>query len=99
MDTAKHAKKAHLKYVICMCVTALQGCKATKLIASLEPSILLEFEGDEITSYIEELVNEGRLIEISYTLPNMEYREKSFLLPGGSVVSMSTNTNNTNVEQ
>lgn len=33
---------------------------------------------------LEELVQEGRLVEIEYVLPSMDYRVKSFYLPGGA---------------
>jgi len=69
-------------------VEEIQGCKATVLavtIASTSEQMesLLPYPLPEL---IEELIEEGRLIEIEYALPTMSYRIKSFLLPEGSLV-------------
>jgi hypothetical protein len=87
--------KDEAKRLICSEVSAMQGCKITELLA--RPVFYsLHLEGGSTPEYIpdliEELIKENRLVEINYTLPNMPYRLKTFLLPAGSrvqaVVSM-----------
>ena len=67
-----------------------QGCKLMELMAA--PQIVhLYTEADvtanEINEAISYAVCKGLLVEVLYTLPNMDYREKSFLLPSGTYVS------------
>jgi hypothetical protein len=60
-------------------VDSKQGCKATELVAAfaiLHP----DYEGDVLND-IEGLINEKKLIEVEYILPNMDYRVKSMLFP------------------
>lgn len=65
-------------------VTNLQGCKATDLAASRN------LVGYDVNwpRIIEEAVRRGRLIEVEYVLPTMDYRAKSFLLPAGTRVEI-----------
>jgi len=82
-------KRSAAKGAICALVEQAQGCKALELIAKLGSEQVWVIE--EVNSWtaielIEELVEEGELIEIEYTLPNMSYRVKSFLLPKGTEI-------------
>ena len=77
------------KQLIIDAVTAMQGCKATEL--CVIGNIVMDV-GDELPDLITELINEGKLIEIEYVLPEMDYRIKSFLLPGKSKVYVGINT-------
>ena len=60
------------------------GLKATELPARLP----IPIEGVDLVALIQELIDEGSLIEIEYVLPGMPYRAKSFLLPAGTYVSI-----------
>lgn len=66
-------------------VEAVQGCKATELIANerILPLIAANFD---IIGMIAELCSEGELVEIEYIIPNIPYRVKSFLFPKGTKV-------------
>ena len=60
-----------------------QGCKATELVCV---ELLLEvFEAFGI-EIIYEAVKVGSIREVEYILPDMNYREKSFLLPAGTEI-------------
>jgi hypothetical protein len=65
-------------------VAGKQGCKATELAA--EPVVALMSEKASITvvAAIDKLVENGDLTEVMYTVPAVEGRQKSFLLPAGS---------------
>jgi hypothetical protein len=76
-------KREEIKQVITDVVTRMQGCKATELASdeSLVPLPINDFPG-----LLEEMIKEGRLVEIEYILPHLSYRIKSFLLPPGTEV-------------
>jgi hypothetical protein len=60
-------------------VTERNGCKAMDICASSE--IVVNNAQHKIPDLIEELIDEGKLCEIEYVLPTINYRIKSFLLP------------------
>jgi hypothetical protein len=62
-----------------------QGCKATELVSVPEIANC----GHDPIDLISTLVAEGKITEIEYTLPGMEYRLKSFYLPGGSKIKIN----------
>lgn len=74
--------KDEAKDLIVQVVTEKQGAKATVLAA--EERLLAI--GYDFPDLVEELVDEDRLVEVEYVLPDMNYRCKSFLLPKGSKV-------------
>lgn len=79
-----------VKQLICTMVEESQGCKATELvcrIAELHDEELMSFD---ITFLIQELVDAKELVEVEYTLPNVSYRLKSFLLPKGTEAKIGT---------
>lgn len=63
------------------------GIKATDLIFKLES----EFTDDliKLEKEINNLFELREIIEIKYTLPNMDYRIKSFYLPKGTRIEIS----------
>lgn len=73
-------------------VTAMGGCKGTELAAVPDIATAVVEEGPDgpegevppLLFCLEELVNEGRLVEVEYERPDMPTRTKSFLLPGGT---------------
>lgn len=67
-------------------ITSLNGIKATALAA--EPDIAIGLQEFNIPELLDELVQEKRLIEIEYALPDMDWRLKSFYLPVGTTVSI-----------
>jgi len=70
------------KDLIIQVVIDKQGAKATVLAAEEQ---LLNL-GHDFPDLVEELVEEKRLVEVEYILPDMNYRCKSFLLPKGTRV-------------
>lgn len=71
-----------MKNLLAETVIAVQGIKATELCAREE---IVRATGDfDVPSLLDELVKEGRLVEVEYVLPQMEWRAKSFYLPAGS---------------
>lgn len=76
-----------LKQAIIETITAKQGVKSTELVAILasEHPELLVMMGN-LADILEELVHEGEIVEIEYSLPNMRYRAKSWYLPKGTHV-------------
>lgn len=64
-------------------VIGLQGIKAVQL--AVEEEIITKLQDYAVPELMEELVAEGRVIEIEYVLPEMTYRVKSFYLPPGTV--------------
>jgi hypothetical protein len=75
-----------IKNLIVAAIEGKQGCKTTELIVI--PSLIqavVEMRGD-FMALIQELIDEGRIIEIEYTVPNLDWRIKSFLLPAGSTI-------------
>ena len=76
------------KKIVCDLVTRKQGCKTMDLIPSF-----YEWPGSTeftLDSLADDLVEEGRLIEVEYVLPGMlNYKIKSFLLPAGTDVMVN----------
>lgn len=81
--------KQDAKNVLVGKITSLQGVKATQLAA--EEDVAIGLADFNIPELLEELVTEKRLIEIEYTLPDMEWRLKSFYLPVGTQLSVKGN--------
>lgn len=63
------------------------GIRYTDLIFKLES----EFTDDliKLEKEINDLVKQGEIIEIEYTLPNMDYRIKHYYLPKGTRIEIS----------
>jgi len=82
--------KKEAKELVVDLVARLQGCKALDLVA--HPEILgfvaSIIAGVVTSKLLEELVDEGQLVEVEYTLPAMAYRE-SFFLPAGTQISIN----------
>ena len=62
-----------------------QGCKATDLLGS-KAVLEIILADHPLLDLIEELVSEGRLVEIEYCLADLPYRTKNFLLPEGTII-------------
>jgi len=76
-------KKTDVKNIITYVVTKLQGCKGTELVC--QPEFISVYKaGFDLVEIIEEMIKENELIEIEYTIPQLDYRVKSFYLPKGS---------------
>lgn len=74
-----------IRATIVQLVENMQGCKLTELVVQ---SIIQESFPEEIledmdvfVDRIEKMAEEGELILISYTLPDLQDRKKYFLLP------------------
>lgn len=55
------------------------GIKATELFGLFE--IVGRYDFDSINVALEELLSEGKIIELEYVLPQLNHRIKSFYLP------------------
>lgn len=64
------------------------GIKATDLVVQLVTQFI-SIDSVEVVKVINDLVKQGEIIEIEYTLPNMDYRIKSFYLPKGTHIEIS----------
>jgi len=73
-----------LKNKVLEIVTENNGCKLMELVVDC---INLK-DAACLSEAVEELVKEGRLIEIEYCVPNMSYRTKSFLLPANTEITI-----------
>lgn len=76
-----------LKTKIAERVFELQGCKATEIFHCTELVFECLVLTRDLPAILEEMVSEGKLVEVEYLLPNMNYRIKSFLLPAGTVLN------------
>ena len=85
-----NSKEDDFKKLIVEAVAAANGIKSTELVC--HPSIIRRAASDDgapsVPDLIDELVSEGRLIEIEFVLPHMKYRIKSFLLPAGTDIKI-----------
>ena len=79
--------KEEAKMLIVSVVESCQGCKAMELTSKEKLwQVIVEFHLNEL---LEELIRDKQLIEVEYILSSMSYRTKSFLLPGGTKVSVN----------
>lgn len=70
-------------------VTEKQGCKATEISVDEELAKAATVLGtDVVVNEIYQLANEGKLIEIEYVLPRLNFRIKSFMLPQGTKINI-----------
>ncbi len=76
------------KKLIIQRVEDLQGCKALKLLADRELiNVGMSLDGKfHMPDILDEMLAEGSIIEIEYTLPSMPNRIKSFYLPKGTCI-------------
>lgn len=75
------------KNLVCKTITDAQGIKGPEVPARLGDFWTVVAFGDlDLTVLLDELVAEGRIIEVEYVIPQMAERCKSFYLPGGSDV-------------
>lgn len=79
--TADKAKEMLLEKIV-----GLQGMKATQIATEFA----VELQDFNVPELLDQMVKEGKIIEIEYTLPEMTWRCKSFYLPGGADVWINT---------
>lgn len=90
MDTPLLAKafllseREEAKTYLAELINLLQGIKSTELCA--REDVVLPLINFEVPPLLEELVEERRITEIEFVLPQLSYRIKSFYLPKGSEV-------------
>lgn len=66
-------------------VTNHNGCKLTEL------PVLMYEQGDgpfDLSDMVDSLIESGDLVAVNYVLPDLPYREKTFLLPKGSLATI-----------
>ena len=81
-DATPAEAKKFVKECLVIEVTKTQGCKLTELITR---DCVVKLT-NRPTELINELIDEGKLVEIEYVLPELEFRVKSYLLPSGTKV-------------
>ena len=64
-------------------VVGNQGLKRTELVTLIPNDVFKEWGFDVV---VNALLDEKRLVEIEYVLPELTYRVKGFLLPGNTLV-------------
>ncbi len=75
-----------LKEIILRKVNNSTGIKAVELTLAVMSEINpLIFEAKTYISELDELVKNGEILELEYTLPNMDYRIKSIYFPKGTI--------------
>lgn len=77
----------HLPETIIRIVNNNQGLKGTELVLKLM-SADLNIEATTLLKAIDEVVQDGEIIEVEYTLPMMNYRVKSMYFPKGTVIKI-----------
>lgn len=70
-------------------VTVRQGMKGVDLAATLATEFM-DINSETILDQIDDLVNEGWLVEIEYILPLTEYRVKLFYLPKNTSINITS---------
>lgn len=78
------AKKMIVDFIV-----GCNGCKITEL--ACQPFFAVDLKDFNQIDLVDKLVKDGELISVNYVLPNLDFREKQFLLPGGTTVSVSGN--------
>lgn len=83
----------NIKDIIIETVSSHQGIKATELVVEVMQQIDIPtrqvFERDEYDKSLVELIENGEIIEVEYTLPHMDYRVKSLYFPKDTVIEIS----------
>jgi hypothetical protein len=86
----KEITKEDIKQMIVSQVVESQGCRATELVCKIAATLaegLLE-RGQtadfDVVEILEECVEAGHILEVSYVLPSMEYRSKQLYFPKGT---------------
>lgn len=77
-----------LEQEIIRVVTEKNGCKAAEVACHLNPETLMrpDLMADGFIAALDRLVESGEIVSVDYTLPDSEWRGRSFLLPKGSRV-------------
>ncbi len=65
------------------------GVKATELAVQLAQHA--SSEPERYLALVQQLIEDGEIVEIEYVLPDMPYRTKSFYLPKGAKVTVPPN--------
>lgn len=83
-----------MREAILKIINSGQGIKGVdlvlKVLTELFPS---EFKSGQVLEELTRMVKEGEIIEIEYTLPDMNYRIRSFYLPKGTKLYVNKNRN------
>lgn len=83
------ADRDTIKETILNIVKGSNGCKMIELASNVSlynELRLANLETTDITKIIDEMICSNLLIEIEFVLPDMDYRVKSFLVPGDTEI-------------
>jgi len=89
---SKDINPAEVEHTILKVVKTHNGIKATDLLITLCHGLIVNgfnVEGDEIINHLYKMIEQGKIVEVEYTIPDMPWRAKSFLLPVGSTVKIN----------
>lgn len=78
--------KDELKKIIIDIVNDNNGLKSMELIPKLPESVFIYLKSEDICETLDELVSNGDILEIEYSVPNYSYKIKSFYLPKGTEI-------------
>jgi AmiR/NasT family two-component response regulator len=75
-----------LRQEIIKVVVATNGCKSTDLIAKLPKEVIISDSFGNYHDIIDDLIREGELVKLEYTILNSNYRIRSILFPKGTII-------------
>lgn len=79
--------KEQLKEIILSLIRESTGIRGVELALSvLNKTMPRYFESEMYQECLEELVKSGEIVELEYTLPDMDYRVKSIFFPKGTQI-------------
>jgi len=79
-----------IKDIISKVINAHRGIDASELVLEvMRQAAYVSFPNEEFDNALFELVKDGEIVEVEYTMPSMDYRVKSWYLPKDTVVVIS----------
>ena len=91
MSTIEEQDNKDIEMAMIEIVNNHNGMKATELAVEIIEKLAKEgnIPSFDFVDVLENIVNKGLLVEVEYTIPSMDWRIKSFLLPAGSSVQVN----------
>lgn len=81
-----------IKQNVIQIVTDKPGVKATEIPLLLSEEVRLSNCAIKLSTILEDLVKEGEIVEVEYTLTTMNYRAKSMFFPWDTCVTVIDNS-------
>lgn len=87
-----------IKQNVIQIVTDNPGVKGTEIPLLLSEEVRLSNCATKLSTILEDLVKEGEIVEVEYTLKTMDYRAKSMFFPWGTSVNVIDNSIRRNIK-